>query len=146
MTLHPIPLNFLIYEERFIFFFISVYKEIKKGAVAKSRIRKCFLIYEKLREYLVINEEAVCHIWLCTRSLLNFLIRGNIWVLGSNPQSFETTMNKQVHVHCMESIEEEVVCPPVEFRKQLLLNEEWDMKTFVCVQCARCGWERKGRK
>ncbi len=24
MTLHPIPLNFLIYEENFIFFFISV--------------------------------------------------------------------------------------------------------------------------
>ncbi len=42
---------------------------------------------------------------------------------GSNPQSFETAMNKQVHVHCMESIEEEVVCPPVEFRKQLLLTE-----------------------
>ncbi len=24
MTLHPIPLNFLIYEEKFLFFFISV--------------------------------------------------------------------------------------------------------------------------
>jgi hypothetical protein len=24
MTLHPIPLNFLIYEENFLFFFISV--------------------------------------------------------------------------------------------------------------------------
>ncbi len=78
----------------------------------------------------------------------NFLIRGNIWVLGSNPQSFETAMNKQVHVlyTLLESIEEEVVCPPVEFRKQLLLTEEWDMKTFVCVQCARCAWEWKGRK
>ncbi len=28
MTLHPIPLNFLIYEERFIFFFISVRAEV----------------------------------------------------------------------------------------------------------------------
>jgi hypothetical protein len=26
MTLHPIPLNFLIYEENFIYFFISVQK------------------------------------------------------------------------------------------------------------------------
>jgi hypothetical protein len=25
MTLHPIPLNFLIYEENFLFFFISVH-------------------------------------------------------------------------------------------------------------------------
>ncbi len=29
MTLHPIPLNFLIYEERFIFFFISVGEKSK---------------------------------------------------------------------------------------------------------------------
>jgi hypothetical protein len=28
MTLHPIPLNFLIYEENFIFFFISVTEEL----------------------------------------------------------------------------------------------------------------------
>jgi hypothetical protein len=25
MTLHPIPLNFLIYEENFLFFFVSVF-------------------------------------------------------------------------------------------------------------------------
>ncbi len=28
MTLNPIPLNFLIYEENFLFFFISVVTEI----------------------------------------------------------------------------------------------------------------------
>jgi hypothetical protein len=46
------------------------------GAVAKSYIRKGFLIYEEMRKYLVIiYEEAVSHIWLCTRrSLLDFLI------------------------------------------------------------------------
>jgi hypothetical protein len=38
------------------------YKEIKMGAVAKSYIRKGFLIYERMRKYLVMYEEAVCHI------------------------------------------------------------------------------------
>jgi hypothetical protein len=28
MTLHPIPLNFLIYEENFLFFFISVEQQM----------------------------------------------------------------------------------------------------------------------
>ena len=32
------------------------------GAVAKSYTRKGFLIYEKVRKYLVIYEEAVSHI------------------------------------------------------------------------------------
>ncbi len=44
------------------------------GAVAKSYMRKGFLIYEEMRKYLVIYEEAVSHIWLCNRSLLDFLI------------------------------------------------------------------------
>jgi hypothetical protein len=39
-----------------------IYKEIQKGAVAKSYMRRGFLIYEKMRKYLVIYEEAVCHI------------------------------------------------------------------------------------
>jgi hypothetical protein len=41
------------------------------GAVAKSYMRKGFLIYEEMRKYLVIFEEAVSHIY-CSR--LNFLI------------------------------------------------------------------------
>ncbi len=44
------------------------------GAVAKSYMRKGFLIYEEIRKYLVIYEEAVSNIWLCNRSLLDFLI------------------------------------------------------------------------
>ncbi len=43
------------------------------GAAAKSYMRKGFLIYEEMRKYLVIYEEAVSHIWLCNRSLLDFL-------------------------------------------------------------------------
>ncbi len=42
---------------------------------AKSYMRKGFLIYEEMRNYLTIYEEAVSHIWLCTRSHVNFLIQ-----------------------------------------------------------------------
>ncbi len=44
------------------------------GSVAKSYMRRGFLIYEEMRKYLVIYEEAVSQIWLCNRSHLNFLI------------------------------------------------------------------------
>jgi hypothetical protein len=39
-----------------------VYKEIQSGAVAKSYMRKGFLIYEEKRKYFPIYEEAVSHI------------------------------------------------------------------------------------
>jgi hypothetical protein len=35
---------------------------------------KGFLIYEEMRKYFPIYEEAVSHIWLCNCSILNFLI------------------------------------------------------------------------
>jgi hypothetical protein len=38
------------------------YKEIQMGAVAKSYMRKGFLIYEEMRKYLVIYAEIVSHI------------------------------------------------------------------------------------
>ena len=38
------------------------YKEIQNGAVAKSYMRKGFLIYEEMRKYLAIYEEAVSDI------------------------------------------------------------------------------------
>ncbi len=43
------------------------------GAVAKSYMRKGFLIYDEMCKYLVINEEDVSHIRLCNRSLVEFL-------------------------------------------------------------------------
>jgi hypothetical protein len=46
-------------------------KEIQSGAVAKSHMRKGFLIYEKMCKYFPINEEAVIN---CYCSILNFLI------------------------------------------------------------------------
>jgi hypothetical protein len=39
-----------------------IYKVIQSGAIAKSYLRKGFLIYEEMRKYLVIYEEAVSHI------------------------------------------------------------------------------------
>jgi hypothetical protein len=37
-------------------------KEIQREAVAKSYMRKVFLIYEEMRKYFPIYEEAVSHI------------------------------------------------------------------------------------
>ncbi len=39
------------------------------GSGAKSYMSKGFLIYEEMRKYFPIYEEAVSRIWLCTRSL-----------------------------------------------------------------------------
>ncbi len=39
-----------------------IYKEILKGAVAKSFVRKVFLIYVEMRKFLVIYEEAISYI------------------------------------------------------------------------------------
>ncbi len=36
-----------------------IYKEIQMGAVSKSYMRKGFLMYEKMRKYLTIYEEAI---------------------------------------------------------------------------------------
>jgi hypothetical protein len=41
-----------------------IYSEFQNGAVAKSNMRKGFLIYEEMRKHLTIYEEAVSHIWL----------------------------------------------------------------------------------
>ncbi len=54
--------------------FFLICKEIQLGAVAKSYMRKGFLIYNEMCKYSVINEEDVSHILLCNRSLVDFLI------------------------------------------------------------------------
>jgi hypothetical protein len=48
----------LIKKENKIF---PIYKDIQ-GSVAKTYMRKGFLIYEKMRKYLTKYEEAVSHI------------------------------------------------------------------------------------
>ncbi len=49
-------------------------KAILMGLGTKSYMRKGFLIYEEMRKYFIIYEEAVSHTWLCTRSLMHFII------------------------------------------------------------------------
>jgi hypothetical protein len=39
-----------------------IFEEILNGAVAKSYMRKGFLIYEEMRKYFPIYEEAVSHV------------------------------------------------------------------------------------
>jgi hypothetical protein len=42
--------------------FFLLYNEIQMGPVAKSYMRKGFLIYEEMSKYSTIYEEAVSHI------------------------------------------------------------------------------------
>ena len=49
----------LIKKENQIFL---IWKEIQSGAVTQSYMRKGFLIYEEMRKYSPIYEEAVSHI------------------------------------------------------------------------------------
>ncbi len=49
-----------------------LYNEIQSGAVAKSYMRKGFLMYEEMRKYFPIYEEAVSHMWQTNCSILNF--------------------------------------------------------------------------
>jgi hypothetical protein len=51
-----------------------IFKKIQSGAVAKSYMRKGFLISEEMRKYFPVYEEAVNHILVCNCSILNFLI------------------------------------------------------------------------
>jgi hypothetical protein len=43
-----------------------IYREIQSGAVAKSYMRKGFLIYEQMGKYFPIYEEAVSHMLVKT--------------------------------------------------------------------------------
>ncbi len=53
-----IVINFIDKKENEVFL---IDKEIQMGSVAKSFMRKGFLIYEEMRKYLTIYEEAVSH-------------------------------------------------------------------------------------
>jgi hypothetical protein len=54
-TAHPLQTT-LIKKKKKIFL-VRIYKEIQLGEVAKSYMRKGFLIYEEMRKYLVIYKE-----------------------------------------------------------------------------------------
>ncbi len=61
------------------------YNKIQNGAVASHIWGKGFLIYEEMRIYITIYEEAVSHIWLCNCSFLNFLIHEENFFLSMWP-------------------------------------------------------------
>jgi hypothetical protein len=48
---------------------LLIFEEIQSGAVAKSYMRKGFLIYEKMRKYFPIYEEAVSHTYMSLKLL-----------------------------------------------------------------------------
>ncbi len=52
-----------------------IYKEILIGAFAKLYMRKGFLIYEKMRKYVPIYEEAVSHMTLQLHSEFPYIWR-----------------------------------------------------------------------
>jgi hypothetical protein len=57
------PLVQVVYTDKKEKKILLIYKEIQNGAVAKSYMRKGFLIYEEMCKYLVIYEEFVSHIY-----------------------------------------------------------------------------------
>ncbi len=72
--MNQFPLSPWVYTDKKENNIFLIYREIQSGAVAKSYMRKGFLIYEEMGIYFHIYEEAVSHIWLCNCSTLNFLI------------------------------------------------------------------------
>jgi hypothetical protein len=65
MTLHPIPLNFLIYEENFIFFFISALCR----TVGPSQVN--FAGEEKSPIKVMLVDHALFHVQECIGFLFN---------------------------------------------------------------------------
>ncbi len=61
--------------------FSSYIRKFRSGTVAKSCIRKGFLIYEEMCKCFPIYEEAFSHIWVCNCSILNFLIYEENFIL-----------------------------------------------------------------
>jgi hypothetical protein len=61
VNFHNLPPRHTDKKENKIFL---IYKEIHSGAVAKSYMRKGFLIYEEMRKYLVTYEEATAPLWI----------------------------------------------------------------------------------
>jgi len=63
-----------------------VYKEIQMGSVAKSYMEKGFLVYEEMRKYLTIYEEAD-PIWISWWSKFYFRFL-SVWMADMNTQTF----------------------------------------------------------
>jgi hypothetical protein len=60
-VLPPLPTSLTCTDKKENLIFL-IYREIQSGAVAKSYMRKSFLIYEEMGKYFPIYEEAVSRI------------------------------------------------------------------------------------
>ncbi len=76
------------------------------GSVAKSYMRKGFLIYEKMRKYFTIYGEAVSHIWLCTRSFWISLYTRKIlfYFLSVYSYSYIPPREQQGLISCLSAL------------------------------------------
>ncbi len=94
-----------------------IYKENQMGSVAKSYMRKGFLIYDEIRKYLVLYEEAVSHIWLCNRPHLNFVATGQCALY-----TFQYTVDKRAlsTINIRFDLSTQSVCLPLQPRRTLI--------------------------
>ena len=81
--------------------FFLINKDIQSGAVAKSYMRKSFLIYEEMRQYFPKYEEAVSHMWLCNCSILNFLIYGENLILFLSVRTHQNVALKHDQINAL---------------------------------------------
>ncbi len=96
-------------------------------------MRKGFLIYEEMRKYFPIYEEAVSHIWLCNCSILNFLIYENnflfffISVGGGERGGFEVSNEKRLVVFWQASkiLSSSSQCCSLTFHSSTLSDDWW---------------------
>ena len=89
-----------------------IYKETQSGEFAKSYMRKGFLIYEEMRKYFPIHEEALGHILLCNCSIhfwwgkifFSFFFSAagprRCWASPPNPKPLTRTFSVQQNSPC----------------------------------------------
>jgi hypothetical protein len=113
--------------------------EIQSGALAKSYMRKGFLLYEEMRKYLVIYEEAVSHKWLCNRSLLDFLKYEDFFSLFFISTGFSRRAIRSVTLVCVPSLwlpehqqhmQHLFVCC---LQNCIMINQYWHSSTYICM-------------
>ncbi len=75
-------------------------KDIQMESVAKSLMRKGFLIYEEMCKYLTIYEEAVSHIWPHNRSLLFISVAVLVYFGRKKRKACQNFLILASHVTC----------------------------------------------
>jgi len=128
-----------------------IYMEIQSGAVAKSYMRKGFLIYEEMRKYLVIYKEAVSHIWLFATApfwISLYCIWGIVFLFyqcrvqpKGNPVHHSSTVcvtSLWYPEHHQQHTQHLFVCC---LQNCIMINQYWHSSTYICMYVSRssCG-------